>query len=791
MTSTFSRATSWIVTRPWVSVPMMLVISVFALIGYYDPELITNPIQRAFERPATNNDLESAETSSGGNADRQEYRKVDKLNFRGDAVVVVECDSIFTPDGAAAIRHVVDEIRKLDFVKRVFWMDEVPPMNAFGLPEPLLPRAGASPRRFEMSRQQALAHPFVVGTLMSRDGNTILLLVDFEFLRLKSDEDCISGLRQVAESAAAKFPTVPMKFSITGWAPIEITAVRSHELNQFRYQIVAYVMIAVMSIILFRGVIAVIVVALAPAIGIFWTIGLIQFFGYTNNPFIDVVLPILVSLVGFTDGVHLMVQIRRFRVAGNSPREAAVKGIQQVGLACFLTSLTTAIGFGSLLLAHQEMIREFGISCVVGVTSSFVAVVTSIPLACSTRLGNWIHFGHDKSLVDKNLDRISGVIDFVLQRRGWTAATGILVTAALCLICSTLRPDQRNFSALPMNSEPANALAKVDKALGGLEPGVVEVSWAPEIESDSPEVMEVITKIDGILNAEPLIGFPVSIRKIIDALPGEGAAADRFSLVDLLPASVKRTYYSPEERTTKINFRVQDLGIAKYGPVFERIMAGTDQIMREHPQFDIQLAGEAVWRWKNLYQIVVDLLASLGTASVIIFAVLAIVYRSLRIGLISIVPNVFPLAVAGTYLVLTGQALEIVTVCAFTVCLGIAVDDTIHFLTRYYEERDQGGTEEQAIRRAFIGVGTALIITTIVLVTGFLSVVFSDSRDHQIFASMGAITIAAALFGDLVFLPAMLATFRGKRRPRKLEEIAVRSAESTESSISLRRNEGQ
>jgi predicted RND superfamily exporter protein len=765
--SIFSRATSWIVTRPLISLTLLVVISTFALIGYYDPELITKPIRGTFDKQVVENGRETAGAEPVDIEGNQEFRNVSALNFRGDAVVVVECESIFTPDGAAAIRHVVDELRKLDFVKRVFWMDEVPPMNAFGLPEPLLPRHGASQNRFDISRQQALRHPFIVGTLMSRDGNTILLLVNFEFLRLKSDEDCISGLRQVAERAAADFPTVPMKFSITGSVPIEITAVRSHELNQFQYQIIAYVMIAVMSIVLFRGVVAVIVVALAPAMGIFWTLGLIQFFGYANNPFIDVVLPILVSLVGFTDGVHLMVQIRRFRVAGHSPRNAAIEGIRQVGLACFLTSLTTAIGFGSLWMAHQKLIQEFGTSCVVGVGCSFVAVVTTIPLVCATRLGNWIHVGHDKSLIDKNLNKIGGVIDFVLQRKKTTAVIGILVTGLLFLISLTLRPDQRNFSALPIGSEPAAALAKVDKALGGLETGVVEVSWTPQIEPDAPEVFAVIAEMDKVLEAEPLIGFPVSIRKIIDSLPGEGDAADRFSMVDLLPASVKRTFYSPEERTARISFRVQDLGIAKYGPVFERILAAADEVMQEHSQFKIQLLGDAVWRWEGLYQIVVDLLASLGTASVIIFSVLAIVYRSVKIGLISIIPNIFPLAVAGTYLALTGQALEVVTVCAFTVCLGIAVDDTIHFLTRYFEERNQESSNEEAIRRAFIGVGTALIITTIVLVSGFMSVVFSDSRDHHIFASMGAITISAALFGDMVFLPAMLACFGG-RTPRPI-----------------------
>ena len=119
----------------------------------------------------------------------------------------------------------------------------------------------------------------------------------------------------------------------------------------------------------------------------------------------------------------------------------------------------------------------------------------------------------------------------------------------------------------------------------------------------------------------------------------------------------------------------------------------------------------------------------------------------------------FPLAVAGVYLVVTGQSLEVVTVCAFTVCLGIAVDDTIHFLTMYQEERSRTDDDLTAIRNAFTGVGTALIMTTIILVAGFTTVLVSETREHFIFASMAIITLSAALFADLVFLPALLAYY--------------------------------
>jgi predicted RND superfamily exporter protein len=115
---------------------------------------------------------------------------------------------------------------------------------------------------------------------------------------------------------------------------------------------------------------------------------------------------------------------------------------------------------------------------------------------------------------------------------------------------------------------------------------------------------------------------------------------------------------------------------------------------------------------------------------------------------------------------LTGQSLEIVSVCCFTICLGIAVDDTIHFMSRYLEEQKNGGTHREVIERSFQNVGTGMVMTTIVLVAGFSSVIFSDTKDHRVFGTLGAITLIIALLCDMFLLPAMLAYFD---RPKKLD----------------------
>ena len=751
MSKILEHSTGWIVDRPILSGLLVAVISAVAIAGYVEPTWLTD----IFRSPAAvvdSNDSEKKQIEA-------ELPDVERFSLGGDVVLVVQSENLFTASGAAALRKVAAELESTDYVRRVVWMDRVPMLNIFGLPEPVFPHAQASSQQYAAARQKALDHPFIGGQLLSADGNTTLMMLSIDGLLVQSDEDCTAGVKEIAQQAAEDFPDAQLSFGVTGWLPAYVAAMKSHNENQFQFMLIGYGVIAIMAVILFRGIAAVIVVALAPALGVFWTLGLVNYFNFGHNPFNEVVLPVLVSLVGLTDGVHLLVQIRKLRSSGMPPKEAAKQGLKDVGLACALTSLTTAIGFGSLALANHEFVQEFGMSCVLGVIFSFVAVVTTIPLACSSWIGKYVHVGQEKSLVDQQLNRIGGVVDWVLLRKNVVSRVAIISTVLLIGVSLTLRPDDKRSNALPTKSEPAVTIALLDNEMGGIDPNSIIVNWDETIESDSPQVMGFIAGVEALLTKEPLIGHPLSIANLIDALPGDGAVEDRMSMLELLPPPLKRAFYTPEKRTATVTFRVQDLGIRKYSDVFTRIEAGVDLLVTQHPGFSATMDGDSIWRWRNLYQIVVDLATSLGVAALIIFAVLAMVYRSLRIGLISIVPNCFPLAVAGTWLAVSGQSLEVVTVCAFTVCLGIAVDDTIHFLTRFLEERSRTDDDEEAIRRAFIGVGTALLMTTIVLVAGFSTVLLSDSRDHFIFASMGAITLTAALFADLVFLPALLARY--------------------------------
>jgi predicted RND superfamily exporter protein len=776
MPNTPQRWICWIVDHRALTLLLLVTFTAFAAMGYVDPGWPQRAWQ-AWHRggaqpadaslqgsPAPGGTAGASSTSGAPSDSRRPLPAVREMSLsRADVVLVATSEHFFSPEGAAAMREAVADLERLPTVQEVLWLDRAPPLNIFGLREPIFPRTDASPERFQAAKAKAQEHPLIVGQLMSSDARTLLLLVRLNWFNVRSDADCSDEIKATAIRAVARHPQAGVQIQMTGDVPLYLMIIGTQKANQLKYQLIGYSMILFLAVVLFRGLSAVIIVALAPAVGVFWTIGCLRYLHMEDNPFNDVVLPIMLSLVGFTDGVHMIVQIREQRARGLSPNAATKKGVSDVGLACFLTSLTTAIGFGSLGLAHHAIVREFGWCCVLGVILEFMAVILIIPLAASSPLGKRLHVGHGEGLISKNLATIGVAIDFVIRHARVVSALGIAATIVLAGVALTLRPDDRLTNALPAGSEPQRAMAHLDTALGGLQVGEVQIRWDSSQAEDSPVVFEVIDQVDQLLASQSLIGSPLTVTRLLKALPGDGPLLERLSMVELLPPPLKRAYYKPDERMAKATFRVQDRGIAAYGPVFEQIESGLVKLEAEHPGFALQLEGRPVSRWRNLYQIVVDLASSLGSAALIIFVVLGLAYRSLRLGLIAVVPNVFPLAVTASMLVALGLPLEVVSVCSFTICLGIAVDDTIHFLTRYTEEQRVEKDEIQAIRKAFIGVGTGMIMTTIVLVAGFSTVLWSEVRDHRVFCAMGSLTLVAALVGDLFILPAMLVTFR--KRP--------------------------
>lgn len=753
----------WLITHRRFVAVVMLVLIVGAVIGHLPrnrfprPAEGSNPQGRGPDRPASESD-----------------RLTNRFDLsRSEAFLVVEVDELFRREVIQALRAIEKHLESLPQVRTVFWIDDIPMLNRFGFADPLLPSDDAAESSFREARRRTLEHPLVVGQLISEDGRGLLLPVTFDWLMVTSDEDVSGGLLREARQEVARFlddaspkNRPDIKIGLTGRVPIYLAQKSAFDRNQGLFRWIGYGMVFVLAVLMFRGLSAVLIVAAAPALGAFLSFGLIEIFDVPLNSLSNVVLPVLISMIGFTDGVHLMVHLRRLRAEGHSEERAAELAMQRIGPACWLTSLTTAIGFGSLLLADSEFVQDFGKACSIGVLVTFLAVILFIPLICSTRLGHRIHHGHERDIVSRLVTSWRGVIRSVLQHRYPVGCIGIAITLVLGLNALRLRPDSRLANSMPASSPAYRTLARCDELFGGIEFVQAVVHWPESLAADSPLILDAVHEVEQLVESEPLLRHPLSIRNMLDTFPGDPAdRATRMTFVSLIPSGLRQFFLRTDSDEAPIVLRIQDRGIAVYEPVFRRLEERMQQLEERFPGFEFQFRGDAVRRSRDLFQIVVDLSTSLITAAVIILIVLTAVYRSWRIGLISVIPNMFPLAVTASVLYFTGQPINIASVCAFVVCLGIAVDDTIHFLSRFLWELKRDGDVDAAIQRAFEGVATALIMTTVILVAGFGTVLMSDLPGHRIFAAMACSTIAAALLGDLIFLPALLSWGRQKRVP--------------------------
>ncbi|MEQ8848179.1 MMPL family transporter [Botrimarina sp.] len=727
---------------------MLLAVTAVAALGYIAPAKTSHPLER-YEIPLEDDPPTATE------------RVRSQFNLgSSDAFLIVETEDLFTPESIAAVRRAVRAVESLDSVQSVFWIDRVPALNVFGLADPLVPPGDASAEAFRQAGAQLREHP-LAGQLISDDGRALLMPVVYDWLRMEDDSAATEAILAAARQAGGPELTRVM---LTGRAPLFADQKAAFDRNTILFQAIGYALALVLSAIMFRGAAAVGVVFGAAALGVFWSLGFVKLLGVPANPLADVVMPVMLAMIGLTDGVHLLVQVRRRRAAGDTPVEAARDAIARVGLACWLTSLTTAIGFGSLLFAKSDYVQDFGRVCMIGVFIAFTAVCTFVPWVCSTWVGRYVDRGYERDLVGAGVARLSGLVDYTVRRRRWVSTLAIAITVALTALSLRLQPDNRMRTALPAASQSYQALEYADRQFGGVQFIRVELYWPDGLESDDPRVLAAVRDVERLILDEPLLSRPLSIRSMLASLPGDpDDLSTQASFLSLLPRELRAFFYDAGQQRAIVSVRMQDHGIAAHTPVFERLETRFAAMADEHPGFTLRLDGQPVRISRDLYQIVTDLRASLGAASAIILVVLGVVYRSAWIGLISVVPNLFPLVFTGALLLATGTPLDMSSVCAFVVCLGIAVDDTIHFLSRFRQELAADGDVEAALRRAFVGVGTALVMTTIILCSGFGTMLLSDIPGQRAFAAMACSTIAAAVVGDLVALPALLACFHPRR----------------------------
>lgn len=716
-----------------------------------------------------------------------------------DCVFLVEADDIFAPNTIASLRRLIDEIGSLrtvddhDRPHGVQSVQSLADIQTFGVsphaprkkqgalemifkrlpgtPHSILPKINDSrelptPEQCKIARDAALKHP-LASQLISDDGQATLVIARLygEDLPIREISPIIARMRGVIERMEH---TSKLKIRLTGLAPIRVEIFESVQAESAKFVWVGGLLAVAMAAWMFRRASAVLIVCGSALIGAIWTIGAMGLFGEKMN-IITTVLPTLVLVVGFTDAVHLMIDIRRERSLGVAPREASRDALRHLGLACLLCSLTTAVGFGSLAVAKIEIIQRFGVICGLGAVCALVAVLLITPLLSGTRLGYNVQSSAEVDLPERLAVALLPIVRWIVAHRRFTAAAGIGLTLFLSLSMFRLAPSNSSTEALPENRPSFQAIQDLDRRFGGSTSAMILVDWDESLARRSyreyaPEVLRAIDEAQTFAAAQPAIRNPVSLVNLIRSLPtSSGTSLDeQANELRHLDAQTIETYARADLRRAVIRLKLQEADSTTNLATFAALRDGLVNLEAKHPGLKFHLTGTTVLASRNLNQMISDLASSLGSAALIIFVVMTLGFGSLRLGIISIIPNLFPMVVTAAALVVTGRPLQMTSVIVFSICLGIAVDDTIHFINRFQRELRLDGDVDAAIIRSYRAVGSAMIMTSVVLIAGFGSLQISEMPTTRLFSGLSVLTIFAAVVGDLIILPAMLACFAAK-----------------------------
>lgn len=666
------------------------------------------------------------------------------------AVLVLRCDDFFQPKRIRAISKAVDILRAHPAVRQVQWMGDVPEVTIFGRSRTILPPADGelTTENLTEARETLRQHPLVQNSLLAADAQTALLLIDCD----KEQEV------QILRNEVAEFLSeVEISVSLTGAKPLEQLHDRILDRDHVRIQITAYLLVTALAILIFREPVAIIIASTGPVLGVVWTLGWLNLIGHSENELAKIILPVLIMMIGFADGMHLVVRMRHLRGNGASVRNSVYDSIVHIGPACLLTSITTSIGFGSLMISDSEMIAGFGFVSAIGVVVTFFSVIVVTPLVANSWFGAKMHVATQNDPVGRLMNKCLPIIEFSSRHARSVTIGGAVVTALCLAACLKLVPGDRITDRVPKATEEWRAMRFCDTKLGGIR--TIRVLLEFQEETSRAEVWEVVRRCEELLADEKLINSPRSIRTMLTVFKGD--RMDQTVLANKLPDELRNQYYRPDLKTAQVVGRVADLSFAVFEPMFERLDTKLLELETEFPGFRLKVLSDVRVEGEVVRQVIMELIRSLALAAGIIFLTLALAFRSARIGLVSILPNIMPLAAAGALRLFIDESLGIASALSFAICLGIAVDDTIHYLNHFLYERKHGATPLEANRRTFMSVGSALVMTTVVMIAGLGSVMTSNMPPHVSFAAMGCTTLVAALVADLVVLPAVLTLFPG------------------------------
>lgn len=703
---------------------------------------------------------------------RRFYERI-RLLFGSDEVVTVVLagDAVFTPQGLASVRRMTDRLEALVGVRDVLSLStaqDVRSQDGDLTIEPFLEELPATQEEARAIRDRVLGNPVYAGTLASREEDATALLV--QLLDMPEAEFLESGLHDAIVRIAHEEGGAADAF-VTGGSHVKAETSRLLLADVLRLTPFTIVVMALIALVSFRSVRGVVVPLLTIGAATLWTLALMA---WLERPLslVTTILPPLILTIGFAYAVHVVSQYYDFaaRLRGEaSVREVARRALGHVALPVLLTGLTTAAGFAALAASTLDAIREFAAFAVVAVLATLFASLTLAPAllavlpaerraaASEARESSWLQRGAVRL----------AELDIRHRRALFALAVGVAVLA--CGGVARIRVSADLITNFPESHPVRRDFEAVNERIGGSNAFYVVLRADERDAFKKPERLELLRSLQDWLEEQPEIGASTSLADYA-VLLNRGFHEDdpTYARIPRSESLLSQLFFfgSSEQMERFVDSTFSTAGILARAKVSEtRRMADLVERIEARlallpEEIEGRVTGNPVLLARTLDALSRGQAFSLVAAFGVIYVILAALFTSFRTGLLALVPNALPVACYFGILGLVGFDLTPITSLVACIILGIAVDDTIHFLSRYNTSSREMADERRGVVEALRTVIRPVTFTTVALCAGFLVLTTSTLRDQVEFGALAAMTLAVAWVVDVTVTPALCTNLR-------------------------------
>ncbi|MBN2173584.1 MAG: MMPL family transporter [Bacteroidales bacterium] len=626
--------------------------------------------------------------------------------------------------------------------------------------------------------------PFYEGLLLNRSTNVSLIAITLneKQLNTKGRIKLIQKIKGRADKFSEDY-SIDVHYSGLPYIRIVTSEKLEDELTFFVF--LAMIVASVILLIFFRSFKAVFFPMLIVIIGIIWVFGTMSLLGYKVTMLTGVFPPLLIVIVVENCIFLLNKFYNEFKSHGNKVKSLS-RVVQRIGNANLLTNATTAAGFAAFIITGNKLLVEFGIIASINILVAYILTLFLIPIFFSyLPAPKERHFKHlDESVVSK---LIKVVVQKVLHRRNPIyIITSVLVIIAIAGM-TQLKTTGKIVDDIPHKDKLFTDLEFMEANFKGVMP--LEISIDTK-KSKGVQKMSTIRKIDEleqVLATYPELSKSLSIAEVMKfakqafysgnekmySLPND---QEKNFILKYIPnvknekKTILNSFVDTTMQYTRISTQMANIGTFEIQRIKDDLMPRIDSIFPKD-KFDVQITGTSVVFLKGTQYLVKNLFTSLLLALIVITILMALLFTSIRMILISLVPNIIPLLMTAAMMGFIGIPIKPSTVLIFSIALGISVDNAIHFLSRYrLQLKINNWNIRESVISALKETGFSMIYSSIVLFFGFIIFVLSSFGGTESLGYLIGFTLIIALLSNLFLLPSLLLTLDKRITTRTFKE---------------------